>query len=196
MAMILHKNGQVYDITHSGGIMNLAAQPAALPTMQLSSGAHLIDPAQAAAQNQYAHAMPAGLTEQQQFDYLNPPRTAPQGMTSLAPQPVARPVQQTMAPQPAMTPQQVQQRLNSAPQQAQGNPNAPLFNVAVPLAMQAQPAAGQGAGLGMGIGQQPAGQQFQANPNYVMGQMPQPGPIIAASMNPAAMPFAANQPLG
>jgi len=300
MTILLHKNGQVYDITHGmpgrldddsqpfqkttagitrvgaapaqpGGIMNLAAQPVAQPvtqpvaqprmqpvaqpmappitppTMQLSSGAHLIDPAQVAAQRQLQLAMPTGLTEQQQFDYLNPrkqpianpapafapvlnpdlvhrlqpPNPAmlqmqpnpvmakpPMGMASLAPQPVAQPVPQpvpqTMAPrvQPtmgaglALTPQQVQQRLNSAPQPAQGNPNAPLFNVAMPMAMQAQPSAGQGAGIGMGIGQQLAGQQFQANPNYIMGQMPQPGPIIVPSMNPAAMPFAANQPLG
>ena len=40
--------------------------------MQLNSGAQLVDPAEAAARSQYAHAMPQGLTEQQQFDYLNP----------------------------------------------------------------------------------------------------------------------------
>jgi hypothetical protein len=50
---------------------SVSAQPGS-GAMQIRSGAHRIDPAEAVARSQYAHAMPAGLTEQQQFDYLNP----------------------------------------------------------------------------------------------------------------------------
>jgi hypothetical protein len=57
---------------YTRGAMQAQPGSGAMGMGMLAPSHHVIDPAQAAAQSQYAHAMPGGLTEQQQFDYLNP----------------------------------------------------------------------------------------------------------------------------